>query len=155
MQLNLTIQSHTKFEPVPTAEQFERWITAALTGRKAQAEICIRLIDKPESASLNEQYRNKVGPTNVLSFNSSLPPELASDFLLGDLVICAPLVVEEALAGDYACEYSIEEHWAHLTIHGCLHLLGYDHEIESDAIIMEPLEIEIMLGLGLHDPYEE
>jgi probable rRNA maturation factor len=149
MQLDLTIQSFTKCASVPDAAQFEQWVSAALSNRKAHAEVCIRLIDKPESASLNEQYRNKIGPTNVLSFNSSLPPELASDFLLGDLAICAPLVAEEALAAGF----SIEEHWAHLTVHGCLHLLGYDHEIEADAIVMEKLETEIMLSLGLPNPY--
>ncbi len=147
--LTLTLQCETKLTPLPTLEQFQTWVEAALQHRAIQAEICIRLVDKLESAALNEQYRHKTGPTNVLSFNSSLPPEVAADFLLGDLVMCAPLVAEEATSA----ETEVFAHWAHLTVHGCLHLLGYDHEHDADATIMEKQETAIMLGLGLKDPY--
>lgn len=149
MNLTLTIQRLDNSAQIPSDEKFNAWSQLAFEGRKKNAEICIRVVDKNESADLNHHYRQKSGPTNVLSFNSALPPALAEDYLLGDLVICAPLVAEEAQAESI----TTEAHWAHLTIHGCLHLLGYDHELDNDAEIMEKLETELMLELGFNDPY--
>jgi probable rRNA maturation factor len=151
MQLTLTIENHSLQTDVPTDAQFETWVKTALHNHKPQAEIGIRLVEKEESAQLNQQYRNKIGATNVLSFASSLPPALAENFLLGDLVICVPLVVEEATAANI----TTLAHWAHLTVHGCLHLAGYDHEQDDEAEIMENLETQLMQQLGFDDPYQE
>jgi probable rRNA maturation factor len=149
VNLTLTIQRLENASHIPKDEQFTRWATIALEGRKENAEICIRLVNKEESAELNQQYRQKTGPTNVLSFNSALPPALAEHYLLGDLVICVPLVAEEAEAENI----TTEAHWAHLIVHGCLHLQGYDHELDNEAEIMEKLETELMVQLGFNDPY--
>lgn len=151
MQLTLTIENHSNNTELPTEAQFETWVNAALAHHKPQAEIGIRLVDKDESAELNLHYRNKTGATNVLSFASELPPALADNFLLGDLVICVPLVAEEAATANI----TTLAHWAHLTVHGCLHLAGYDHEQDDEAEIMENLETQLMQQLGFADPYQE
>ena len=112
----------------------------------------IRVVDKEESASLNEQYRNKQGATNVLSFTFESPVDIDLEMetdLLGDLVICAPLVTEQAMEQNK----TIEMHWTHLIVHGILHLLGYDHLNETDSDEMESLERKIMTKLGYSDPY--
>ena len=111
-------------------------------------ECTIRVVDRAESAALNEQYREKQGATNVLSFPFQAPAEIDID-LLGDLVICAPLVIEEAKEQNK----TIDMHWNHLIVHGCLHLLGYDHINDADADKMEELERQIMKKLGYSDPY--
>lgn len=134
-------------EPAPDDEDLSRAVAAALAGRRDQAELCLRLVDEAESAALNHRYRGRSGPTNVLSFpcDAALP----DCHLLGDLVICAPLVAREARAQDKA----VADHWAHLTIHGVLHLLGYDHVEDADADIMENEERAVLAGLGIADPY--
>lgn len=151
MKLMLTVQRVENNGFIPSDAQFAQWIKAALHTRKENAEICIRLVGKNESAQLNDEYRHKEGPTNVISFPSILPPDLAKTYLLGDLVICVPLVANEAEAENK----TILAHWAHLTIHGCLHLLGYDHELDNEAKIMEELETQLMIELGFPDPYNE
>ena len=138
-------------EAVPPEEEFCRWVGAALTGRTTgqQPEICIRLVDDGEMAQLNANYRGKDGATNVLSFPADLPAELELP-LLGDIVICAPVVIAEAdQQGKTA-----SAHWAHMTVHGTLHLLGYDHVKEEEAEIMEALESAILRQLGYSCPYE-
>jgi len=133
---------------LPSQTDFEQWVGAALEGREQETELTIRLVENEESAALNFQYRNKQGPTNVLSF----PFEPLTDLplpLLGDLIICAPLVVKEARTQGKA----VRAHWAHLVVHGVLHLRGYDHLDESGAGEMEGLEIKIMAYLGFDDPY--
>jgi len=112
-------------------------------------ECTIRIVDYQESAELNEQYRDKQGATNVLSFPFESPVEIEID-LLGDLVICAPLVIEEANQQNK----TLTMHWSHLIVHGCLHLLGYDHIDDEDAREMEALECQIMKKLGFPDPYK-
>ena len=112
-------------------------------------ECTIRIVDKQESAALNGQYRGKQGATNILSFPFESPVEIDID-LLGDLVICAPLVIEEALQQNKTPAM----HWTHLIIHGCLHLLGYDHIADEDAKEMEKLECLVMSKLRYSDPYE-
>ncbi len=108
----------------------------------------IRLVDKPESTSLNEQYRQRKGPTNILSFPHDILDELEIP-LLGDLVVCAPLVEEEAKEQ----KKLPEAHWAHLVIHGTLHLQGYDHQTEPEALQMEQKEIMLLTQLGYPNPY--
>jgi probable rRNA maturation factor len=134
---------------VPTSEQFQRWAEAAFVGRRDAAELSIRVVDEKEGAALNARYRNKAYATNVLSFPAELPPGVPLP-MLGDLVICAAVVAREAREqGKPAAA-----HWAHLTVHGCLHLIGYDHEDDSQALLMEPLETAILAELGFPDPYQ-
>lgn len=133
---------------LPTADRFRHWVRAALSGRREAAEVVVRVVDEAESAQLNETYRGKSGPTNVLSFPFSAPPGVASD-LLGDIVICAPVVAREA----HAQSKPEAAHWAHMVVHGVLHLLGFDHQTDRQAGQMESLERRIMDELGFADPY--
>lgn len=150
MKLHVDIQTASS-EPVPAEDDLRSWIAAALAGRttQEQVEVSVRLVDADEMATLNETYRGKQGPTNVLSFPADLPAELAIP-LLGDIVICAPVVRAEAAQQGK----SARAHWAHMTIHGSLHLLGYDHIQEEDAAIMEALESAILNELNFTCPYE-
>ncbi len=136
--------------PVPEDNELERWITAALAtaGRRGAAEVCVRLVESGEMSALNSRYRGRSGETNVLSFPAGLPEELGLP-LLGDIVICAPAVRREAR------EQGRQEraHWAHLAVHGTLHLLGYDHIETADAEIMEALESSILAALDYPCPY--
>jgi probable rRNA maturation factor len=138
--------------PHPELEQFQQWVDAALAMFEdgADCELVIRLVDDAESAQLNQQYRRKNGPTNILSFPFEAPAGMDMD-LLGDLVICAPLTAREASQQNKL----LEHHWTHITIHGVLHLLGYDHIEDQDAEQMEALEIEILSKLGIANPYME
>lgn len=137
-------------DTLPEFEQLEQWAKAALAGRTsfAEPELTIRLVQIEESHALNFEYRGKDKPTNVLSFPFEAPPEVPIE-LLGDLVICAPVVNQEA---NEQHKPAIN-HWAHMVIHGCLHLLGYDHIKDDEADIMENLERQIMATLGFPDPY--
>lgn len=136
---------------IPSSDHVSNWLHAALTHihHKKDIEVGIRVIGSDESYRLNQQYRNQAKATNVLSFESELPDYIPSNFI-GDLAICASIVVEEALTQNK----SINDHWAHLCIHGLLHLLGYDHINENDAEIMERAEIKILAQLGIDDPYQ-
>ena len=137
---------------VPAAVSFRKWVAAALEGRIREADLAIRIVDEKEGRALNHHYRGKDYATNVLSFPAELPeglPEGARMPLLGDLVICAPVVAREAKEQ----RKPLTAHYAHLTVHGALHLLGWDHDDEREAEAMEQLEREILAGLGLPDPY--
>lgn len=136
---------------LPAAVSFRRWVDAALKGAKHRkaAELAIRLVDVKEGRALNRDYRGKDYATNVLSFPADMPPELKLP-QLGDLVICAPVVLQEAAEQGKRPA----AHWAHMTIHGVLHLLGYDHLEDSEAEAMEALETRILAGLGIADPYQ-
>lgn len=134
--------------PVPDADQFQNWLNRIAKKLNISGEVCIKIVDKTESRDLNSTYRQKDKPTNVLSFPSEIPDFVDSNHL-GDLAICAPVVEEEALEQNK----SINNHWAHLTIHGCLHLLGYDHIEDTEAEAMEALEIELLAELGIENPY--
>ncbi len=123
-------------------------MNAALTGRKDSAELTIRVVENSESHELNHQYRGKNKPTNVLSFPFEAPPGVEID-LLGDLIICAPVVESEANEQ----QKTIIAHWAHMVTHGCLHLLGYDHITNDEAEVMEKLEIDILQQQGFDNPY--
>ena len=148
LRLSMSLEDASGVPGVPAEDAFRRWAEAALSGRRADVELAIRVVDEAESAELNSHYRGKIGPTNVLSFPAELPPGVPLP-VLGDLVICAPVVLREAREQGKPAE----SHWAHLVVHGCLHLLGFDHEAEAEAEAMESLERRILAGLGLPDPY--
>ena len=148
MRLQLTIQRVSAVAGQPSDDRFRHWAEATLQGRPEPVELTLRLVDEAESRRLNRKYRDRDRPTNVLSFPFEVPPEIASP-LLGDLVICAPLVVREAEVQGKP----VEAHWAHLTVHGILHLLGHDHQDEQQGAEMEAREIAILAGLGYADPY--
>jgi probable rRNA maturation factor len=153
--LDLDLQVATEAPDLPDREDFERWAVAALAGRRERAALTIRVVDAEESAALNGTYRGRAGPTNVLSFPFDLPPGIEARDpiadLLGDLVICADVVQQEALEQGKAAR----AHWAHMVVHGVLHLLDYDHLAENDADEMENLEIGVLGELGFHSPYED
>ncbi|WP_115046769.1 rRNA maturation RNase YbeY [Xanthomonas arboricola] len=137
---------------LPSAVSFRKWVAAALKGRIREADLAVRIVDEKEGCSLNHHYRGKDYATNVLSFPAELPEGLPKGIkmpLLGDLVICAPVVAREAAEQGK----SLAAHYAHLTVHGTLHLLGWDHEDDKEADAMEQLEREILADLGIDDPY--
>ncbi len=146
----LEIQNVTQGEAFPEPSQFQQWVDLALAGQTTDHEIVIRLVDESESAGLNEQYRQKQGATNILSFPFEKPVGIELD-LLGDLVICVPVVNTEAAQQNKR----LFDHWAHITIHGVLHLLGYDHSEDDDAEQMESLEIQLLHSLHIANPYQE
>ena len=149
MTAEVDIQRATDEPDQPDDDSLIRWATLALRSKPDQ-ELTIRLVDAAESQTLNNQYRHKDYPTNVLSFPADLPPELNIP-LLGDLVICVPVVNREAAEQGKLPE----AHWAHMVIHGCLHLLGHDHIDDDDAEVMEQLERQLLAELGIADPYLE
>ena len=133
---------------LPTAEQIEQWATAAVQPQSDEVEMTVRIVDEAESHELNLNYRGKDRPTNVLSFPFECPDEVELP-LLGDLVICRQVVEREAQEQ----EKPLMAHWAHMVVHGSLHLLGYDHIEDDEAEEMESLETQIMTELGFADPY--
>ncbi|MGR9114729.1 MAG: rRNA maturation RNase YbeY [Gammaproteobacteria bacterium] len=145
----IEIQMATASEGLPSADRLQRWVDTVLADYPSDTELVIRIVDKEESSKLNEQYRRKQGPTNILSFPFDVPEGVPLN-LLGDLVICAPVVAEEAEAQSKP----LENHWAHIVVHGILHLLGYDHIDEVDAEEMESKEIAILAQLNISNPYE-
>lgn len=128
----------------PNAEQFKQWASQL----PADGEVCLRIVDEDEMCQLNHDYRGKTGPTNVLSFAMSLPEGVPMN-CLGDVVVCAPVVQREANEQGK----SERAHWAHLFVHGLLHLLGHDHIDDSEAEQMEGLEVEWLGKLGFDNPY--
>ena len=135
-------------EGLPTEEQIMQWATAAVQPEGDEVEMTVRIVDEAESHELNLTYRGKDRPTNVLSFPFECPNEVELP-LLGDLVICRQVVEREAAEQ----EKPLMAHWAHMVVHGSLHLLGYDHIEDDEAEEMESLETQIMQGLGFDDPY--
>lgn len=135
-------------EGLPTEEQIVQWATAAVQPEGDEVEMTVRIVDEAESHELNLTYRGKDRPTNVLSFPFECPDEVELP-LLGDLVICRQVVEREAAEQ----EKPLMAHWAHMVVHGSLHLLGYDHIEDNEAEEMESLETQIMQGLGFDDPY--
>lgn len=138
---------------VPDETELTAWARAALAAMPpsvAAGELVLRVTDRDEIARLNEQFRGKGGPTNVLSFPADLPEGPWAP-VLGDVVICREVVTEEAAAQGKA----EPAHWAHMVVHGVLHLLGYDHQEAAEAEAMEGLERRILADLGLPDPYRE
>jgi probable rRNA maturation factor len=146
----IRIQNATACKSVPPAARLRAWARAAAADAPA-GEITLRVVDERESADLNRRYRRRDGPTNVLAFpaDAVLPAGAAQSLPLGDIVVCAPVVAREA-AEQHKSE---EAHWAHIVIHGCLHLIGYDHQNEAQAVPMEAKERELLAHFGFPDPY--
>lgn len=149
----ITIQRAVPKNEMPTTTQLKKWAKEVLKRKTPDIEMTIRVVDTQEMTELNTHYRHKTGPTNVLSFPYDMSTDLIEDEfpLLGDIVICAAVVRQEAQDQ----KKSITAHWAHMVIHGTLHLLGYDHEIPADADKMESLEITILKELGFPNPYQQ
>jgi len=148
MKLEIDLQNDAGLQAVPTTEQFETWVRAGLCDDYTKLEQTIRLVDEVESRQLNSAFRGIDKPTNVLSFPSEPSPYL--DYTqLGDLVICAPVIEREARTQGK----SPAAHWAHMVVHGMLHLQGFDHQQAKQAAQMEALEIEILQTLGHTNPY--
>lgn len=147
--VELAVQVLCDSATIPGDEQLHAWVSAALQRRQGEHEITIRIVDESESQAMNKKYRCRDRPTNVLSFPADLPPGVDHP-LLGDLVICAPLLEREATAQGKESQ----AHWAHLVIHGVLHLLGHDHQQPDEADEMEALETAILASIGYPDPYE-
>ncbi|PJE78863.1 Endoribonuclease YbeY [invertebrate metagenome] len=148
--VHIDLQIACDFPGLPDASLMEKWSAAAVGGRKKRSEISVRIVGPEEGRALNLQWRQKDYATNILSFPAELPDIIHSS-LLGDLVICAPVVEREAQEQGK----TLMEHWAHMVIHGTLHLLGYDHIEEIDAKEMEAIEKKALLGLGYPDPYKD
>jgi probable rRNA maturation factor len=152
MTLELDIQNASTAPHLPAPNQIRHWIEAALlAGRRARAELSVRLVDEPDGADLNKRFRGRHGATNVLSFPFEPLPGLGECDLIGDLVICAPIVAREAREQGK----TLDAHWAHMLVHGVLHLLGYDHLDAASTEQMEVLETRILCGLGFPPPYED
>ena len=150
--ITVVYQVACEADAVPSQAQVERWVSAALAGHRGEAEVAVRVVTPAEGRRLNSDYRGRDYATNVLSFPFEAPPGLDEDLPeLGDLVICAEVVSGEAAEQGKPPEH----HWAHMVVHGTLHLLGYDHMEETDALEMEETEQKILAGLGIPDPYRE
>jgi probable rRNA maturation factor len=147
--VSLSLQVDEGLKQIPESRQFERWAAAALQPGSVP-DLSIRIVDEPESRELNHAYREKDYATNVLSFPFEAPAGIPIEYL-GDLVICAPVVEREAEEQGK----TLESHWAHMVVHGVLHLQGYDHIEEAEAEQMEALEKHIMARLGYDNPYQD
>lgn len=151
MAYQIDIESNSQSQQIPALAELERWVSAALQSQQLEdAEVSLYIVDEDESQKLNSQYRGKDYPTNVLSFPADIPEEVGVP-LLGDLVVCAPVVEREAREQGK----TLAAHWAHMLVHGSLHLLGFDHIDDGEAEEMEALETEIITGLGYPAPYQE
>lgn len=148
--IDLDLQIACDESGLPTQAQFTTWLTAALKDVKPNAEVTIRLVEPEESQALNSEYRGKNKPTNVLSFEFDAPPMVELN-LLGDLVICKSIIEQEAIEQEKA----LNDHWAHMVIHGSLHLLGMDHIEPDQALEMESLEKKVLATLAIDDPYRD
>jgi len=167
MKLDLALQNPFNFDSVPKLTDCQHWVEKTLVSASSaqhdekQYALVVRFVDEKEGIALNHAYRHKDQATNVLSFPYEAPDfnlegvniagiDLADEEnYLGDLVLCEPVVREEALQQ----HKKLQQHWAHLIIHGTLHLKGYDHVNDEDATIMEALEVKILKGLGFNNPY--
>ena len=150
IRLDVSVEYAIPRAGVPAAVSFRKWVAAALKGRIREADLALRIVGTKEGRALNRHYRGRDYATNVLSFPAELPEGVRLP-LLGDIVLCAPVVAREAKEQKKA----LADHWAHLTVHGTLHLLGWDHEDAREAECMEQLEREILAEMGIEDPYAE
>lgn len=141
LELQLIDEQH---QEVLKIDRVKLWVSAALGDDVVSAQITVRVVDKEEGLALNSQYRGKDYATNVLTFDYSHAPDVVAD-----LIVCAPVVAQEAQEE----EKTLEAHYAHLVVHGVLHAQGWDHEVEDDALEMEAQESEILISLGFVDPY--
>lgn len=149
MSIKVEIQNIYNSDNVPDSSQFRLWVEAALENEVDDSELTIRIVNEEEGATLNQDYRGKNGPTNVLSFAYENPPGV-NENILGDLVICGPVIEREAIEQNK----ELSAHWAHMVVHGVMHLRGFDHQQEDQAAQMEARETEILTGLGFNKPYE-
>ena len=154
IRLDVSVSYATPRAGLPSAVSFRKWVAAALASRILEADLAIRIVGAREGRALNRHYRGKDYATNVLSFPADMAegvklPKGVKLPLLGDIVLCAPVVAKEAKEQ----RKPLAAHYAHLTVHGVLHLLGWDHQDERDADCMEALEREILAGLGIEDPH--
>lgn len=149
--IELDLQIASTADRLPSHADFLAWCALALRQRSNASELTIRLVDAEEGLQLNSTWRAKDYPTNVLSFPADIPDGLLDIPLLGDLVICVPVVEKEATEQ----HKQLTAHWAHLVIHGCLHLLGYDHIDDIEAEEMENLERQLLAEIGYPDPYRD
>lgn len=149
-RLILHARSEVGWKGIPAPRSFRAWIELALRGakRRGATELSLLIVDATAGAELNRDYRGRDYATNVLSFQIGLPPGVKSP-LIGDLAVCAPVVAREAQEQGK----SLRDHYAHMVIHGTLHLIGYDHIDDADAVAMEALETELLATLGIADPY--
>ena len=150
--MELGLQRATEVDGLPDVTAFTKWAEMALAsmGVTVAGELVVRVVDEMESAELNQQYRHKSGATNVLSFPFEVPPGVPLEELpLGDLVVCAPVIQREAREQDK----TEGAHWAHMVVHGVLHLLGLDHIDPQQAVVMEEKEVGILKQLGISNPY--
>lgn len=151
MAVMLDLQVAVSDPSIPAKSDIKAWVETALADRFPSIELTIRIVDEAEMTVLNRDYRHKTGSTNVLSFPFEAPEAVVQACLyLGDIVICAPVVVAEALRQQTV----IEAHWAHMVFHGVLHLLGFDHQTAQEADAMEALEIQLLAKFGYANPYE-
>ncbi|NIR30562.1 MAG: rRNA maturation RNase YbeY [Gammaproteobacteria bacterium] len=148
--VSIDVQYACEGPDMPRTDALSAWAAAALGREQEGVELTVRVVDEAEAARLNETYRHRAGPTNVLSFPFEPPADIPCP-LLGDVVVCAPVVAREAVQQGV----DPRAHWAHVVVHGVLHLLGYDHEREEEARIMESLEVAILARLGFPDPYNQ
>ena len=146
--MEVDVQVACDSQNLPTPREIAAWVETALEGERTDAEVTVRIVDEEEGAKLNRVYRGQPNPTNVLSFPCEGAAELGLA-LLGDIVICAPVVEREARAQ----HKEVPAHWAHLVVHGTLHLLGYDHQSPRETEHMETTERAVMDRLGFSDPY--
>jgi probable rRNA maturation factor len=149
----INIQHAAEKSSSPSAAKLRKWAAFALKHERPAGEMTIRLVDAETIASLNQLYRHKNRPTNILSFpfDPEMAPPKAKIPYIGDIAICAEVVNGEAITQ----HKEIEAHWTHIVVHGVLHLLGYDHEAKREAVVMEALEKKILAALGVPDPYGE
>jgi probable rRNA maturation factor len=150
MTINVYCQDTTGLITIPKFSDMQKWVALAIDTRLQSADLTVRIVGEAESATLNQQYRHKIGPTNVLSFRYETPPGVLN-CLFGDIVICAPIIETEAREQ----QKTTLAHWAHMVIHGTLHLLGFEHETAAQAQEMENLETKLLIELGFSAPYGE
>ena len=151
MNVTVELQNASGMRKLPAKRDFVRWASQALAsspGSEPRVRLSIRIVDESESAALNQHFRHKAGATNILSF--PVPPDLAIAGQLGDLAICAQVVEREAREQGKP----VAAHWAHMVVHGVLHLQGYDHEDDREAHDMESLEVRILEQLDIANPYQ-
>lgn len=148
---DVEVQRMVDSQSLPNDEELQLWVEKALSDYSKDAEVVIRIVDTDEISDLNQQYRLKTGPTNILSFPFEVPEGVSGLNLLGDLVVCAEVLQQEAIAQ----KKTLKDHWAHIIIHGILHLIGYDHIKAKDALGMEAKEIHLLQQLRIDNPYQE
>lgn len=144
---------HASLEPVPVSDEtLQMWATKALSTHKDAGELTLRFVTPQDMQQLNKAYRKQDKETNVLAFPSSIPDDIALDLpFLGDVIICPAVLKQES----DTLNKSLKSHWAHIVVHGVLHILGYDHIEDDDARVMQPLETDILAQLGFEDPYHQ